>query len=142
MQKSQKSILFDTNVLIYWANYNSNYHDETKHFIELCLEHKFEIYALTSSLTDTYYALHTQYFTEEIARGAILSIAKTFDLIDLTGLFVFEAIDSSEPDFEDGIIRVAAEALQVDAIITYDKKAFKDSFIPKMTAEEALKAFF
>lgn len=79
---------------------------------------------------------------EADARSAIRDIAETFDLVDLTGLFVFESIDSDEPDYEDGLIRAAAEALQVDAIISYDKAAFKQSPIPKMTAPEALGAFF
>lgn len=53
---------------------------------------------------------------------------------------IFNALDSDEPDYEDGLIRAAAEALQVDALITYDKKAFKYSSIPSMTAEEAAAA--
>ena len=78
----------------------------------------------------------------EEARESLRDIVDTFDLIDLTGLFVHESIDSDEPDYEDGLIRVAAEELQVEAIISYDKAAFKNSFVPKMTAQEALVAFF
>ena len=58
-----------------------------------------------------------------------------------TGPLVFEALDSNEPDYEDGLIRGTAEALQVDAIISYDKKAFRSSFVPKLTAGEALSLF-
>ncbi len=47
------------------------------------------------------------------------------------------ALDSNEPDYEDGLIRSTAEALQVDAIISYDKKAFHKSFTPKYTASGA-----
>ncbi len=59
-----------------------------------------------------------------------------FDLVDLTGLLVYSALDSNEADYEDGLIRAAAEALQVDAIVSYDKKAFKGSCIPRKTAAE------
>ena len=93
-------------------------------------------------MSDTYYTLHSKYTTEEIARSSIQLIAETFDLVDLTGLFVFTAIDSNEPDYEDGLIRAAAETLEVDAIITYDKKAFRNSPIPKLTAQEALEELF
>lgn len=76
--------------------------------------------------------------SEKDARDSIRNIAEVFDLVDLTEPLIFDALDSDEPDYEDGLIRTAAETLQVDAIITYDKQAFKDSFIPKMTAQEAL----
>lgn len=136
------SFLFDANALIYWAYPRSPFHDEVAELIRSALSEQCAILALSSSLNETYYALHRHYTTEKVARESIREIANTFDLVDLTGLFVFESIDSNEPDYEDGLIRVAAEELQVDAIISYDKAAFKQSFIPKMTASEALSAFF
>lgn len=142
MQKLMKSFLFDTNALVYWVNPNSEYHQAIKELINQTIESDAALYALTSSLSDTYYTLHSKYTTEEVARSSIQLIAETFDLVDLTGLFVFEAIDSNEPDYEDGLIRAAAEALEVDAIISYDKKAFRNSPIPKLTAQEAIRKLF
>lgn len=77
---------------------------------------------------------------EKNSRDSIRNIAEVFDLVDLTGSLVFSALDSDEKDYENGLIRADAKTLQVDAIITYDKKAFTDSFMLKMTAEEALRA--
>ena len=137
-----KSFLFDTNALVYWVNSNSEYHQAIRELINRAIESDAILYALTSSLSDTYYTLHSKYTTEEIARNSIQLIAETFDLVDLTGLFVWESIRSNEPDYEDGLIRAAAEALQVDAIISYDKKAFRNSPIPKLTAQEACENLF
>ena len=122
------SLLFDTNALIYWIHPDSSFHEEALCLVEEAYINRSTICALSSSLNDVYYILCRHYMTE--------------DLIDLTGLFVHESIDSDEPDYEDGLIRVAAEELQVEAIISYDKAAFKNSFVPKMTAQEALVAFF
>ena len=133
-----RSFLFDTNALVYWVNPSAESNPEIKELINKALESRAVIYALTSSLSDVYYILHSQYTTEEVARNSVQFIAETFDLVDLTGIFVFEAIDSNEPDYEDGLIRAVAEAIEVDAIISYDKKAFRNSFIPRMTAEQAL----
>ncbi len=47
------------------------------------------------------------------------------------------ALDSNEPDYEDGLIRSTAEGLQVVAIISYYKKAFHKSYTPKYTASGA-----
>lgn len=136
-----KSLLFDTNALVYWVYPGSPYHEEVHTLVEKAFQSDGILYALASSLTDVYYALHTNYTTEEVARSLVLAIAETFDLVDLAGPFVFEAIDSNEPDFEDGLIRTAAETLQVDAIVSYDKKAFHKSFIPRLTAQQAFELF-
>ncbi|WP_165045960.1 PIN domain-containing protein [Adlercreutzia sp. ZJ138] len=136
------SLLFDTNALIYSVCTSAQYHEDVQQLLRSTLASNGCIYALASSLNDVYYVLCRHYLSEPDARSAIRDIAETFDLVDLTGLFVFESIDSDEPDYEDGLIRVAAEELQVNAIISYDKAAFKSSFIPKMTAREALETFF
>lgn len=132
------SFLFDTNALVYWVYPDSPCNEEVSQLLRSTLAEQGSAYALASSLNDVYYALHRHYMTEENARASIREIAEVFDLVDLTGFLVFDALDSSEPDYEDGLIRSAAEALQVDAIISYDQKAFKASIIPALTAEEAL----
>ncbi|MEI3376805.1 MAG: PIN domain-containing protein [Coriobacteriales bacterium] len=133
-----KSLLFDANALLYWVYPSSPFHDDVSNLLHAAFEQEASCYALSSSLNEIYYALHSHYMSEGEARASIRDIAETFDLIDLTGLQVFAALDSDEPDYEDGLIRSAAEALQVDAIISYDKKAFRKSFVPKMTAREAV----
>lgn len=132
-----KSLLFDANALLYWVYPASPFHDDVSQLLQETFQSDASCYALSSSLNEIYYALHTHYMNEDEARASIRDIAETFDLVDLTGPLVFSALDSNEPDYEDGLIRSTAEALQVDAIISYDKKAFRKSFIPKYTASEA-----
>lgn len=132
------SLLFDSNALIYWVYPDSPHHDEVSDLLHRALTEGVSVYALSSSLNEIYYALHRHYMTEADARDSIREIAEVFDLVDLTGLLVFDALDSDEPDYEDGLVRAAAEALQVDAIVSYDKKAFRGSVIPALTAQAAL----
>lgn len=132
-----KSLLFDANALLYWVYPASPFHDDVSRLLQEAFQSDASCYALSSSLNEIYYALNSHYMGEEDARASIRDIAETFDLVDLTGLLVFSALDSNEPDYEDGLIRCAAEALQVGAIVSYDKKAFRSSFIPKLTASEA-----
>lgn len=132
------SLFFDANALVYWVYPGSPFHEEMSTLLRRIVSDKGRIYALSSSLNEIYYALHAHFMPESDARASLCDIADVFDLVDLTGVFVLQALESNEPDYEDGTVRVAAEALQVDAIITYDKKAFRSSFIPKMTAREAL----
>lgn len=132
-----KSLLFDANALLYWVYPASPFHDDVSQLLQVAFQSDASCYALSSSLNEIYYALHSHYMSEEDARESIRDIGETFDLVDLTGPLVFSALDSDEPDYEDGLIRGVAEALQVDAIISYDKKAFRGSFVPKLAADEA-----
>ena len=132
------SFLFDSNALVYWVYSNSPQHAEVANLISRTVEGTGRIYALSSCLNEIYYILHTRYMSETDARESIRDIFEVFDLVDLTGPLVANALDSDEPDYEDGLVRAAAEALQVNFIITYDKKAFTKSFIPKATAAQAL----
>ena len=134
------SFLFsNSNALVYWVYSNSPQHAEVANLISRTVEGNGRIYALSSCLqTKSNYILHTRYMSETDARESIRDIFEVFDLVDLTGPLVANALDSDEPDYEDGLVRAAAEALQVNFIITYDKKAFTKSFIPKATAAQAL----
>ena len=134
------SFLFDSNALVYWVYPGSPYHEEVSRLLHRTLAARGTVYALASSLNEIYYALHRHYMSEGDARASIREVAEVFDLVDLTGSLVFCALDSNEPDYEDGLIRAAAEALQVDAIVSYDKKAFRQSFVPSKTAREVLTA--
>lgn len=135
------SFLFDANALVYWVYPGSPHHDQVNGFLDVVLSERSAIYALSSSLNEIYYALHSHYMSEADARDSIRDIAGLFDLVDLTGPLVHASLDSDDPDYEDGLIRAAAEFLQVDAIITYDRSAFRSSFIPKLTTGEAIKIF-
>lgn len=132
------SMLFDTNALVYWVHAGSAFHEDVSALVRKMIREDSAVYALTSSLNDVHYIMRRQYANEEEAREAVRDIAETFDLVDLAGPFVFAALDSDEPNYEDGVIRTAAEALQVSAIISYDRKAFRDSLIPRKTAGEML----
>lgn len=132
------SFLFDANALVYWIYPSSPQHAEVASLISRALEGNGRIYALSSCLNEIYYVMHTRYMGEPAARERVRAIFEVFDLVDLTAPLVADALDSDEPDYEDGLVRAGAEALQVDFIITYDKKAFTRSFIPKATAAQAL----
>lgn len=128
------SYLFDANALVYWVNARAPQHGEVARAVRALIENGDEVYALSSSLNEIYYALHTHYTNEAAARDSIADIAATFALVDLTTPLVKASLLSDEPDYEDGLVRAAAETLEVDAIVTYDKKAFTASRIPKLAA--------
>ena len=131
------SFLLDSNALVYWLYPSSPYHDEVSTFLEAAFERGCDVFLLSSCLNEVYYALHTHYMDEATARTCIATASEVFELVDLTTALVTQALASNEPDYEDSLVRAAAESLEVDAIVSYDKKAFRGSHIPKRTAGEA-----
>ena len=57
----------------------------------------------------------------------------------MTRQIIFEALDSPMPEFEDNIQFYSAKAMQVDFIITRNKKHFVQQEIPVVTPEEFLR---
>jgi len=56
----------------------------------------------------------------------------------LTRSIILDALDSPLPEFEDNIQFYSAKAMQVDYIITRNKKHFVQQEIPVVTPEEFL----
>jgi len=78
-------------------------------------------------------------FGETQARADAKFVTRDFEIIPLTRQIVFEALDSSLPDFEDNIQFFSAKTMQVDYIITRNKKHFNQKEIPVVTPVEFLK---
>ena len=127
----------DTNTLVYSLHQDVPEYNEVNDFLRHCLSENLPCYFLSSSLKDVYYILCRHYLSEADARRSIMMLRETLYMLDLNSTLIDDAFQSDEPDFEDALIRSAAESLQVDAIISYDENAFKNSFIPKLTAKEA-----
>jgi hypothetical protein len=72
------------------------------------------------------------------ARTEVKAITQDFEIIPLTRSIIFEALDSPLPEFEDNIQFFSAKEMQVDYIITRNKKHFVQQEIPVVTPEEFL----
>lgn len=132
------SFFIDSNVFVYWLHPGSPFNAEVGAFLREAFARDRALYVLSSSLNEVYYALHSHYMSEKDARAAIATAADVFELVSLTNQIVRAALGSDEPDYEDGLVRAAAEALAVDAIVTYDRRAFRNSPVPAIPASEAL----
>lgn len=51
------------------------------------------------------------------------------------------AIDSDEPDYEDGLVRAVAELNNLDFIITRDRGAFERSTVRSLSAHRYIQLF-
>ena len=130
------AILYDVNALVYWCFAGSPRNAEVSAATRRLVARGDEVLAVASSLNETYYTLiHHCGFSEPEARAALGLIVTVFEVARVDGEIVSDALGSDEPDYEDAVVRACAEANEVDAILSYDRNAFKGSRIPRVTAE-------
>lgn len=91
--------------------------------------------ASASSLKDTYYVAR-RFLTEPERRNWMREFLNHLAIVPIDESICHKAVDSDEPDFEDGLIRQCAEAWDADYILSRDAKAFRNSRVPRITAEE------
>ncbi len=133
-----KRILIDTNIVIdLLAKREKFYNDAAKLFSQA---DKKEIILSISSLTfaNTNYIL-TKSKSAKIAREILRKFKVMVVLLELNDKITELALsDESFNDFEDGLQYYTAIENEIDIIITRNKKDFKNSKLPVLSAKEYL----
>lgn len=131
-------ILIDTNIVIdLLAKRKDFYNDAADLFSQA---DKKELNLTISSLTfaNTNYIL-TKLKSAKEAREILRKLKVLVELLNLDDKITELALsDVSFPDFEDGLQYYSAIENEVDVIITRNKKDFKNSKLPVLTAKEYL----
>ncbi|WP_268122329.1 type II toxin-antitoxin system VapC family toxin [Roseivirga pacifica] len=131
-------ILVDTNIVIDLLAQRKEFYDEAAKLFSL--SDKKEISLTISSLTfaNTNYILSKQKSTKE-AREILRKFKVLVEIINLDDKIIELALsDDQFIDFEDGLHYYSALENNVDIILTRNKKDFKNSKIPVLTAKEYL----
>ena len=130
-------LLLDTNVLLDCVDPSRKFHDDAMRLIARCNGGGDIGIASAHSLSDAYYIMGKLY-DEPSAREAIRILADLVVIGPIGAEETLLALDSNEPDFEDGLVRACAELNDVDFIISRDEKAFRRATIRRLTAAEYL----
>lgn len=133
-------LLFDTNVLIDYMIPSRPGHDAAKRLFALSEQHAIDACIFAGSLKDTYY-MTARTLSERVSREYVRGFIEAFPVLPFGSFECRVAAYSDEPDFEDGLVRAAAETNKVDFIITRDAKAFQHSTVRSMSAETYLELF-
>lgn len=120
-------LLLDTNFLIDAFVDSRPQHEEAQQVLRLCSRGNADCYVLISSLKDAYYLFCRHYRDESSSHKLIRYMLDCFTTIDLTFSIAQAALSSDEPDFEDGLVRSAAESVGCDFIVSRDSSAFAAS---------------
>lgn len=131
-------VLLDTNIVLDCCDSNRKpFHDTCMTLVWACVEHDVDMLVSVSSLNDAYYVLSKRY-GEPFARASVRTLLTLFDIEPLLVRYAVKAVDSTEPDFEDGLIRAMAEDLHCDALVTRDARAFADAQVRPVNVDECL----
>ncbi|MBQ9058388.1 MAG: PIN domain-containing protein [Atopobiaceae bacterium] len=130
-------LMIDTNILLDSLIQGRPDEDGARELFDWCTWSGDMGMVTPSSLNDTYYLLRKR-MAEPYARKAIQSLMELLVIAPLSWEECSVSITSDEPDFEDGLVRAAAELNDADFIITRDERAFKNSKLKCMTASEYL----
>lgn len=131
-------LMVDTNVLLDLLSVDRPHHRDARSLFDTGLRlDNCEFYALASSLKDVYYLYRRWYGSEELARRNVTMMAGLLTLCDCDAELVYLALESDEPDLEDGLVRCAAERAQLDGIVTRDAAGFLSSTVRKFNVAEA-----
>lgn len=126
-------LLVDTNLLLDIADDERPGSEEAAMLFELAADDKVVCLVTASSLKDFYF-IARKVMDDEIRREWIGLFADAFEVIGLGAAEVARALTSDEPDFEDGLVRAAAELSGCSNIVSRDEKAFVNSSVPRVTA--------
>lgn len=131
-------ILIDTNIIIDLLSKRAGFYEDAATLFSL--SDKKELKLAISSLTfaNTNYILSKLNSARE-AREILRKFKVLVEILNLDDKIIELALsDDSFPDFEDGLQYYSAIESQIDIIITRNKKDFKNSKIPVLTAKEFL----
>lgn len=120
--------LLDTNVLIDYMVPDRLGSECALRIIEAAGRGEYEAVVSAGSLKDSYYIVR-KHFDDSLVRGYLSALMDLMEVVPGDRSACALALASDEPDFEDGLIRVAAEIAKADFIVTCDAAAFAVSSV-------------
>ncbi|MEA2042517.1 MAG: PIN domain-containing protein [Bacteroidota bacterium] len=131
-------LLIDTNIVIDLLSKREKFYDEAADLFSRADKKELELTISSLTFANTNYIL-TKLKSAKEAREILRKFKVLVELLSLDDKITELALsDSNFPDFEDGLQYYSAIENQIDVIITRNKKDFKNSKIPVLTAKEFL----
>ena len=133
-----KRILIDTNIVIDLLSKRKNFYDDAATLFSLADKKQLKLTISSLTFANTNYIL-TKLRSAKEAREILRKFKVLVELLSLDDKITELALsDESFPDFEDGLQYYSAMENEIDIIITRNKKDFKNSKLPILTAKEYL----
>lgn len=131
-------LLVDTNIVIDLLAKRERFYDEAADLFSRADKKELQLAISSLTFANTNYILSKLKSAKE-AREILRKFKVLVELLSLDDKITELALsDDNFPDFEEGLQYYSAIENQIDVIITRNKKDFKNSIIPVLTAKEFL----
>lgn len=131
-------LLIDTNTVIDLLSKRENFYDEAADLFSRADRKELNLVISSLTFANTNYIL-TKLKSAKEAREILRKFKVLVEVLSLDDKITELALsDDDLPDFEDGLQYYSAIENQIDIIITRNKKDFKNSKIPVLSAKEYL----
>lgn len=128
--------LVDTNVYLDFL-FNREGAEEAAKFFDWCYKRRCRTYVTSISLRDIGYISHRILHSEKEARKILFEVySHCSKVIGITADDAINSLFSGMNDYEDSLISEAADREMLNAIITNNKKDFKNSKVFAFTPKE------
>ncbi len=131
-------ILVDTNIVLDLLSKREGFYKEAQELFTLADQSKVKLYISSLTLANTHYLLTRNHKLDE-ARKILIKFKVLVTVLSMDDKILELALISDFKDFEDAIQYHTALENELDLIITRNKKDFKTSALPVLTAKEYLK---
>ena len=125
-------VLLDTNIILDTLLLREPHNKYSDKIFDLIGSNVITAYVNTSSITDIYFIARKKLSDAE-TREKIRQILTAFQAIEVTKDDCMKALKSLMPDFEDALVTVCAEKVNIDYIVTRDDEFLK---MPKAIAPD------
>ncbi len=132
-----ENLLIDTNIIVDLLSKRKNFYQEAQELFTLADEQEVKLYISSLTFANTHYLLSKELNSNE-ARKVLIKFKLLVSILPLNDKILELALSSDFNDFEDGIQYYTALENKLNIIITRNKKDFKTSTLPVLTAREYL----
>jgi predicted nucleic acid-binding protein len=132
-----ENLLIDTNIIVDLLSKRKNFYQEAQELFTLADEQEVKLYISSLTFANTHYLLSKELNSNE-ARKVLIKFKLLVSILPLDDKILELALSSDFNDFEDGIQYYTALENKLNIIITRNKKDFKISTLPVLTAREYL----
>ena len=132
-----RKVFVDTNIIIDILGKRINFYEESQDFFTYAIDNKVDLFVSTLSFAKTHYFL-----SQQMKQTKVRNTLSKFKTLVSVGTFDDKILELSLgdefKDFEDGIQYFIALEYSCEAIVTRNKKDFKNSAIPVLSPKEYL----
>ncbi|MDO4747205.1 MAG: PIN domain-containing protein [Candidatus Saccharibacteria bacterium] len=130
-------VLIDTNVIIDGLQSRKGFLEDSG--LVMLRAYEYDGFIAASSMTDIFYLMNKFYHSKKKARDGLVELTKIFTVLDTTADDCKAALRSDMTDYEDAVMAETARREKMDAIVTRNKKDFKNTNVKVYSPVELLR---